>query len=271
MTFSLPNVLSYAQSPNNQSFISTEITTTPSELLLDTLSSYPGPNTPSLLLEETPTPITYSPYPPPNSPPIIEPTVIPQNIEYSFKYFLPIIYRSAMYNRDFAINYADIWAHDRNPAFPNFGTDYDCTDCTNFLSQVLYSGRLIQIMVDGSYRDWYIWCDEAGCTYSDTWAITPLINQHSAYYANLVQRFKYYSSAYELQPGDFFLIDLRTNPDGTEPSHARVSIGWGYPEEGDRLNEWQLLASSHCMDRKRVRWDYLLPDKTYYWPWGIIY
>ena len=45
------------------------------------------------------------------------------------------------YNRDFALEYARRWAFDRNPNFYNF--DALGGDCTNFVSQCLYSGSLV--------------------------------------------------------------------------------------------------------------------------------
>ena len=40
-----------------------------------------------------------------------------------------------MYNRQAAVQYANLWWNRRNPAFPNFDVD-----CTNYISQCLLAG-----------------------------------------------------------------------------------------------------------------------------------
>ena len=55
-----------------------------------------------------------------------------------------------MYNRQIAIEYAYKWWNNRNPQFFNF--DSLGGDCTNFVSQCLYSGG---IQMDFSHPGWY--------------------------------------------------------------------------------------------------------------------
>lgn len=63
------------------------------------------------------------------------------------------------YNREYAINYADAWAHSRNAYYPSYGVEADgtkCDDCTNFISQVLEVGGIPQI-VDTNGDNQYVW------------------------------------------------------------------------------------------------------------------
>lgn len=55
-----------------------------------------------------------------------------------------------IYNRDRAVLYAHTWAFKRNPRFYNF--DALGGDCTNFASQVLYSGGKVM-----NYKSLYGW------------------------------------------------------------------------------------------------------------------
>lgn len=87
-----------------QSNNATIITVTPAfDFVNFDLSAYPAPvhsNNSSNLLETTPTPITYSPYPPPNSPPIIQSTTVIQNPNFTYQIEIPVVYRPSLYNRD---------------------------------------------------------------------------------------------------------------------------------------------------------------------------
>lgn len=55
------------------------------------------------------------------------------------------------YNRTQAISYAEKWAFSRNPAYYNF--DPIGGDCTNFISQCIYSGS--NVMNFNNINGWY--------------------------------------------------------------------------------------------------------------------
>lgn len=74
-----------------------------------------------------------------------------------------------LYNRIAAVNYARIWAHSSNPVW---GSREDNNDCTNFVSQALYTGGWK--MVQGSERNHRAWWAEQfsskGVGRSFTWS-----------------------------------------------------------------------------------------------------
>jgi len=177
---------------------------------------------------------------------------------------------AASYNRTTAVNYADTWAKARNSNYPNYGTDTNCTDCTNYVSQVLNQGGVPQIPGSDDERHWYTWRNIFGAWFgSKSWAATDWLNRHASQFQST--RYQYYSGGPStLSGGDFFLMDLPTNP-FQGPDHARVIVGWGNVQEGDQIGQYRLLANQHCVDRKRTRWDYNLPAGTAIWAWHVIY
>jgi hypothetical protein len=173
------------------------------------------------------------------------------------------------YNRSAAVTYADTWAKARNSNYPNYGTGNGCTDCTNYVSQVLNQGGLPQIPGSNDALHWYIYKNILGqWRGSKSWAATDWFNTHASQFQGT--RYQYYSSVTSLSAGDFFLMDLPTNP-FQGPDHARVIVGWGTVLEGDEVGLYRLLANQHCVDRKRVKWDYSLPTGTLIWPWHVVY
>lgn len=171
------------------------------------------------------------------------------------------------YDRSSAVAYADTYAHSRSSNYPNYGTGPNCTDCTNYVSQVLHEGGLPEI--EGSDDEWhwyYYWSwwhgDWRG---SKSWAATDWLNRHASQYQG--SRFQY-KNPWELEEGDFFVMDLPTNP-FNGPDHARAIVGWGWAQEGDA--GWGLLASQHCIDRKRVLWNYNIPGGTRLWGWHVVW
>lgn len=180
---------------------------------------------------------------------------------------------SSGYNRPAAVAYADQWAHEpRNTNYPNYGVDADgndCVDCTNYLSQVLEAGGIPQIPGDNDVFHWYTYQNIFGVWLgSGSWAATDLFNTHAFQYP---ARYEYYPSGpSNLSEGDFFLMDLATNP-FVGPDHARVVIGIGTVLEGDNIGETMLLVNQHCIDRQRIWWGYKLPAGTPLWAWHVVY
>lgn len=206
-------------------------------------------------------------YPPPVQ--TLVSTTIPLDL-YAFHLYLPIILKPfIVYNRENAVNWADIWAHSRPPCFPNYGTGSNCDDCTNYLSQVLYAGGLPRLFEPaGDFMAWWYWCDDlCMCTNSNTWSATDWMNTHASEFHGI--RYDYLTSPYELEAGDFMILDLFSSPVHGFPNHARIIVGWGYPQEGDMLGSYLLLANQHCTDRYRVRWDYNLNGNDLMWLWHV--
>ncbi|WKZ36959.1 MAG: amidase domain-containing protein [Anaerolineales bacterium] len=177
------------------------------------------------------------------------------------------------YNRPAAVAYADLWAHDRNEDYPNYGIDSDgeqCNDCTNYISQILEAGGIPQIPGDNDEFHWYTYQNIWGTWFgSKSWAATDWFNMHVSQFQTT--RYEYYPDGPSgLSAGDFFLMDLPTNP-FQGPDHSRIIVGYGEVLEGDNLGEIMLLASQHCVDRKRVRWDYNLPQNVLLWAWHVVY
>lgn len=113
---------------------------------------------------------------------------------------VPVVY-AGYYNRGYAVNYADRWAHDRHPGYRYY---YD-NDCTNFISQVLRAGGLP--MIEGN-RDqnniWQWWHaqDQFGMWNSRTWSAADWMNQHVHQYQG--SRFQIRSHPTYLEAGISF-------------------------------------------------------------------
>lgn len=163
------------------------------------------------------------------------------------------------YNRNGAVAYADRWAHDHNPDYPN----REPADCTNYVSQVLHNGGLPLIVGWDDIWHWYY----VGTIFtSNTWANADHLNQHASQFQG--DRFEFRNPP-NLEPGDFFLMDLPDDRVG--PDHARVFVGWGRIEEGDEIGTNNWLANQHSVDRKRVRWNLNIPAGTPLWGWHVVW
>lgn len=73
----------------------------------------------------TPLPPAQSAYPAPGNPISSDiPQLPPSGLEYTSRLYIPAVmslYVSYHYDRLLASQYAIVWAHDRNPVFPNYG------------------------------------------------------------------------------------------------------------------------------------------------------
>ena len=136
---------------------------------------------------------------------------------YREPYLLP-------YNRDKAVAYAHRWAHDRNPAyldFENFGGD-----CTNFASQVIYSGSGIM-----NYTPDYGWF------YINSWDRTASWTGVNFLYDFLVHNggpgpFAEVVDVRDVKPGD--IAQLSFQP-GNVFNHSPVIVQTGNPPGIDNL------------------------------------
>ena len=168
------------------------------------------------------------------------------------------------YNRAAAINYADAWVSNTTAKrniqnYPNYGIGEGCNDCTNYLSQVLEAGGIQRIVsLNDDEKTWYVYDDHSGA--SRSWAATDWFRSHANFYSSRYQSEP--SGPSVLNGGDFFLMDLRYQDN--IPDHARVVLGIGEVQFGDGKGTQALLASQHCNDRWRVKWDYLIGGITTY-------
>jgi hypothetical protein len=213
------------------------------------------------------------------------------NIKSTFRVFLPVIFFKpySIYDRTSAVTYADRYAHDRNDDYPNYGSDCNCNDCTNYISQILHQGGYplkTGNWDENSVFEWWFRYIPFHYVNSKTWSTTDWFSTFLFQYPEELQMSSWPT---ELDWGDFFLMDLRGEniddpPDGI-PDHARIIIGYGFTSihqidytNGCGVNYsippqlFTQLVNQHCIDRKHVAWDYMVDIGVKgIWPWHIIY
>ncbi len=228
-----------------------------------------------------------TPYPEPVEGPVASPVlqISPFDVtEFDYSIYLPIIFKS--YNRVGAIDYADNWAHDRNSNYPNYGTGCDeCNDCTDYVSQILYTGGLPlrtgnwnpNSVFEWWYRKILFWFEN-----SLTWSATPEFISYLFQYPN---DFEFRSWPTELKGGDFFVMDLRgatpQDPPNGIPDHVRFVVGYGWTSTDEidyqcgsipptiPPSTYALLIDQHCVDRRHVIWNFNVPSGVGYWPFHV--
>lgn len=196
------------------------------------------------------------------------------------KDYLPFVGFKGEYNRYSAVNYADIYAHGRNANFPSYGTGCSCTDCTNFASQVLFTGGVDFVL--NSYpdqnapSDWWV----TGITSSRTWRLTDWFRDWMSL-QNRITELVFYS---QLSSADIILLDLTGPGDIPDriPDHARVVVGYGYTSTNVAdygcltpqtipPSTYTLLVDQHCTDRRHVAWDFRINENQRMWFYHINY
>lgn len=170
------------------------------------------------------------------------------------------------------VTYADMWAKARNPRYPNFSAN----DCTNFVSQVLEAGGYPQRgNTAPNYWDWFhIENPEFNHSNSFSWSAAPVMQQYADYWKSAGDFEPMYPSlptTENLWRGDFFLMRLsETSPYG--PTHARVAVGYGTPQEGTSCPNSSgecTLGSQHSPNRYRVPVAYMVAEGTPVWLWHV--
>jgi hypothetical protein len=198
------------------------------------------------------------------------------------------------YNRGKAAIYANTWAHGRNSAYPNYGSQCGCdSDCTNYVSQILHEGGMpLDPANSGNWwpynnaQWWYgYYCMPWGCVEnSNTWSATDWLRDYAN---NYPAKFQYRTSPVSpgnLSKGDFFLMDLDYD---NIPDHARIIVGGGYTStnqadytmDGCTQNgtypiparKWALLVNQHCVDRWHVAWNYRVASGIRKWSYHVIW
>ena len=141
--------------------------------------------------------------------------------------FTPTATPVSGYDRVAAVNYADTWAHNRNPDFANvlpIGEIYfgcGCNNCTNFSSQVLLAGGYPLHGVPP--YDWVEYWWYTSTSSSSSWRYAPAlknyIQSHPGEFSNVNQ-------VSMLEAGDLIILDLHgstpSDPPDNIPDHMIV-------------------------------------------------
>lgn len=139
------------------------------------------------------------------------------------------------YDRKLAVQYAQEWWDDYNPAFPQFEVD-----CTNYVSQCLLAGGAP--MVGEPQRDSGWWYHSNKRSFS--WAVS-----HSLYWylrgATSGLQGVQMESPNELAPGDVIVYDF--NGDGRW-DHSTIVVGYD--------NRGNPLVNAHTANSQNRYWSY---------------
>ena len=154
------------------------------------------------------------------------------------------------YNRSAAANYADLYYQNPNPHYAFYGDN----DCTNFISQALITGGVLEKNVDGYISHEVNWFFNGGVS-SYSWFNADKLMRHA--YQYLVDRFDrnltigtYSSQA--LRAGDFIVFDAEGDPQSGPATHGRIGVGWLYdPDYG----AYVYMMDQHSSSRYHVKWD----------------
>ncbi len=150
------------------------------------------------------------------------------------------------YDRMKAVQYAERWWNEFNPAYYKF-TD----DCTNYISQCLHAGGIPMWGAPNKSKGWWI----RGKSWSYTWTTA-----HSLYHllksGNAI-RTKQVESAKELNLGDILCIDFEG--DGRFDHNLIVTA---------KDQDGMPLVNAHTMNSRHRYWTY--EDSTRYTP-NIVY
>lgn len=120
--------------------------------------------------------------------------------------------RNKLYNRNKVVEYAQTWAHSRNPQYYDF--DAVGGDCTNFASQCIYAGS--GMMNYNKNNGWYY---INGNNKSPSWTGVEFLNKFITNNKS-VGPFGRISTIEEIEPGD--LIQLSFN--GETFAHTLVIV-----------------------------------------------
>lgn len=150
------------------------------------------------------------------------------------------------YDRMKAVQYAERWWNEFNPAYYKF-TD----DCTNYISQCLHAGGIPMWGAPNKNKGWWI----RGKSWSYTWTTA-----HSLYHllkAGNAIRTKQVKTAKELNLGDILCIDFEG--DGRFDHNLIVTA---------KDQDGMPLVNAHTMNSRHRYWTY--EDSTRYTP-NIVY
>lgn len=104
-----------------------------------------------------------------------------------------------MYDRQKAVEYAEVWWNDYNPAFPQFAVD-----CTNYISQCLLAGGAPMWGEPNRERGWWY----RNNNWSFSWSVAHSFYWYLKTQATSIQAIEV-ESAEELYPGDVICYDFQ--------------------------------------------------------------
>jgi len=166
------------------------------------------------------------------------------DVEVNMQYYMN--YRASRiltYDREKALDYAHKWAFKRNPEYFNY--DNFGGDCTNFASQVIYSGSGVM-----NYTPEYGWYYINGNNRTPSWTgVGPLYNFMIR--NNGEGPFAEQIDVKDIEPGDIIQISFHG---GGVFNHSPVVVQTGNPVTLDNI-----LVAAHTYDR-----DYY-PVTNYNW------
>lgn len=149
--------------------------------------------------------------------------------------------RSFEYNRRKAVQYAERWWNDYNPAFPKFEVD-----CTNFVSQCLYAGNAPMRGYPDRSRGW--WCKNNNWSYS--WSVAHALRWYlSSSDQGLTA--KEVTSANKLSLGDVICYDFEGDGKWNHNTIVTAKDAQGEP-----------LVNAHTTNSRHRYWSY---EDSYAW------
>ncbi len=137
------------------------------------------------------------------------------------------------YERVKAIRYAELWWNEYNPIFPALNDD-----CTNFISQCLFNGRLAMTKSANRTIGWWYQFEHPFSSepWSNSWTLSSLLFHYLTHHVGAVRL----SAAKELKMGDVIFYDW----DGTGRFH-HSAIVTDFDEYGDPVVNAHSDASYH--------------------------
>ncbi len=144
------------------------------------------------------------------------------------------------YDRQKAVQYAETWWNAYNPRFPKFNDD-----CTNYISQCLFSGGFPAVHSKQRNKGWWY---KSG-SYSYSWAVAHAL----AMFLTTSNRTKVVTSAESLTLGDIICYDFEG--DGRFNHNTMVT--------GKDVNGFPLV-NAHSMNSRQRFWNY--HDSSAYTP-----
>lgn len=109
-----------------------------------------------------------------------------------------------MYNRQQAVQYAEMYWNQRNPNYRYFGED----NCTNFISQVLHAGGIPMDYANSPNRGWWYQHKGGGKDqWSYSWAVAHSLHQYLNQKRNRGLKAVIYERPEQLQLGDVISYD----------------------------------------------------------------
>ena len=151
--------------------------------------------------------------------------------------------KSFRYDRMKAVQYAERWWNDYNPAFKSFDVD-----CTNYISQCLHAGGAPMLGFSNRSKGW--WMRNNNWSYS--WTVANSLRLYLPN-SNTGVRAKEVNSPSQLQPGDVICYDFQGDGRFDHTTIVTAKDAEGMP-----------LVNAHTTNSRRRYWAY--EDSTAYTP-----